>query len=157
MRARSFSGEQYNGLKSALRRLCGLHGGQDAASFCTRVSQQHISRCVNPSHDAEFATIDVVMDLEKGMEPLVTRELARMGGYFLLRRPECAGGSAALMQASGAAMQECSEAFAAIGDALSDGKISAEEARNITKEANEAMEMMAALIEVVKAEVEDGE
>lgn len=77
--------EAYNAIKAAVRRLVGRAGGLESAASITRVSHASLGYYGDVNKPGQNMPVDIVADLEKDVgEPVVTRELARLGGYDLV-------------------------------------------------------------------------
>lgn len=82
-------------LKLAFGRLVRAAGGQEAAVGFTRFARHQAFSdfaSAQPEHDARFAPIDAVADLEAvtcgaAGHPIVTRQLARQAGFALVPLP----------------------------------------------------------------------
>ena len=137
--------QAYLGLKTAMRRLTRAVGGQESAASITRVrAHQTIGRYGRPQ-DAEHAPVDVVADLEADVgEPIVTRVLADLLGYVLVKKTG-GGGPRDWTANLGALAKEAGEAIARLGEAYaSGGTITAEESTrmDLRREVREAMEVL---------------
>lgn len=159
MSARQLPASDYQKLKAASRALVATVGGAVAAAAVTRGDHQSVSRygSAHPDNADRFMPIDVVADLESECEqPVLTRVLAEMSGFLLVPVPRAVGSGTALGRVVAAALKETSQVFVRMADALGDGRLSADEAREIAAEVNEAMIMLAALKLQVQAEAEAG-
>ena len=159
MSARQLPASDYQKLKAASRALVATVGGAVAAAGVTRGDHQSVSRygSAHPDNADRFMPIDVLADLESESEqPVLTRVLAEMSGYLLVPVPRAVGSGTALGRVVAAALKETSQVFVRMADALGDGRLSADEAKEIAAEVNEAMIMLAALKLQVNAEAEDG-
>lgn len=116
-------------LKRATSMLVRAAGGQEAAVGFTRLSRhQALSDYGNPSADmaTRFAPIDVVADLEALTHdtpdhPAVTRQLARLAGYDLVRLPEVRAGGDLSTQLFDV-IRETSEVTLMVGQHLRDAE-----------------------------------
>lgn len=134
-----------------LKRLTGqlvaaVHGVEPAASYC-RIGKSQISDACNPNI-AAFLPVDVLADLEEvAGEPIVTRRLARLAGFALMRLPESGPCGGDLHCEAGAVARESGEVVAGVCQALADGKVTAAESRKLGIRAaiGEAQERLAAL------------
>lgn len=91
--AQQLAATDYKALRSATRRLIDLAGGGSSAQYITRVQPGQLSEYgaanPNPNRPVQFIPIDVVLDLESDTDsPTVTREMARLQGYELVRMPD---------------------------------------------------------------------
>jgi|GEM_PF-903856 len=85
---RTLARVDYLSLCAATRDLVEANGGYEAAGASTRVSFQRLANYAANS-DPSFMPVDIVADLErKSGEPCVTRRLARLAGYLLVKLPE---------------------------------------------------------------------
>lgn len=80
----------YLALKAETRRLIKACGGVESAASVTRVDFQTLSRYSRPQ-EQQFIPVDVIADLEQDCgEPVVTRALADLAGYDLVKRESAA-------------------------------------------------------------------
>jgi hypothetical protein len=121
-------------LKQKYARLVRAAGGVDAASENSRPDMRRHSDYQRPDL-ATFAPIDAVRDLERITHgtpgfPIVTRYLAQLSGYTLVKLPDVSGVCTAdLHGALATAMKESSDLHAGLIEALRDGKVTPAEAR----------------------------
>ena len=143
-------------LKAAFRRLAKRCGGLEAASMITRVHMARLGRYGTP-HDPDFAGIDVALDLELDAgEPLVTAAMAALNGCILIPIPRATGDTRWLRRLSETA-RETGEAVAALGEALADGEITADEAPALRAEVADAIRALARVDAALKLVEEEGE
>lgn len=126
--SRSFGAAAYFRLKAKTRALVKACGGQEAAASLSRiVSHQAYGRYGRP-HEAEFAPIDVIADLEADVgDPIVTRELAALAGFTLVPVP-AAGADPGWIADLSATMRATGQTIDGIGEALADdGRVTPDE------------------------------
>lgn len=145
--ARTLPQSAYLGLKAAARLLGKGLGGLEAAATCTNVTYQTLGRYQNVN-DASFMPVDVVADLEaEAGDPIVTRALAGLSGFLLVKRPSVTSGRDWVRHLGGLS-KECGEAISRLAEALADdGIVTADESKRLRMRAElrDAMERMAAL------------
>lgn len=157
-KARTFAAEVYAGLKSATALFIKrAFGNQTMAAEHTRVEQGQISEYGNRNEPKSFMPIDVMLDLIFASgDQAGTRDLSLL--RFITEQVDCllvplpqglAGG--ALAERTGRSAKEFGDVMVRIGDALRDGKISEQEAREVAAEIREVMLELSALAEAVKA------
>lgn len=155
MSARQLPAVDYAGLKTATRQLRKSIGTQAEAAAATRVGQQTIAgyESTGQAHDADFAPIDVIADLEAECgQPLVTRKLAELSGHVLVPLPVASKGGK-LGRVTAAALKETAEVFAHLGAALEDERICGAEAETLGQDIDDAIAKLAALKLQIVAEV----
>ncbi len=157
MTDRTFPGSVHRTLKTSFRRLVDLMGKQESAASVTRVDYQRIGR-YSRSYEALYPPIDVVLDIEGDAEaPLVTRTMADIQGYLLIKKPDVSGGPLDA-RALGSLAKEQGEALSKFGEALADGDVSKEEAPDLRAEILDALTELAKIDSALKAiEEADGE
>jgi len=120
--ARELPARDYRGLRLASTDLIEALDNQRRAARHTRVGQGHLSRYVsdNPDCAETFMPIDVVADLEaNASEPFVTRRLAEIAGYELVRveaEHMPSSDEAALLAGARASTEALAEAWKALAD-----------------------------------------
>lgn len=138
----------YCGLKAAFRRLANDAGGQESLASITRVSQAQISLYGRPPGAATteaYAPIDVVADAEADTgEPLVTRALAHLAGYILVKKPEAAARRVDFHDLA-AFGKESGEALARLAQVLDDGQVTAQEAPEAIAELRDVQRVIAGI------------
>lgn len=149
-------------LKESTRALVRAFGGQEAAEELTGRSQSRFSDYGN-RNTPDFMPVDLVLALEActlgaAGHPQVTRLLARNAGFALVRLPQAPAGDTDWHQAIAAVSRETSESIERVCTALSDGKVTAAEVRNlrIREEIAEAHERLAALDALAAQAPEEG-
>ncbi len=156
---RAFPACSYMALKAAFRRLTKAVGGQESAASITRVDYQRIGR-YGRAHEAMFAPIDVVADLEADAGcPMVTRAMADLQGYLLIPKPPTTG-DAQWVEHLGALAKEAGEAIGKLGEAFAHGgTITADEVRSmeLRREVAEAMEVLARIDKALEAVEREGD
>lgn len=146
-------------LKTVFRMLLKLAGGQEAAENFTRGKHQTLNRYGNASEDNRdcHAPIDVIADLERVVgEPIVTKQLADMSGYLLVKKMENVGSSDMLAHLVNVG-KETGDVMTVLSDVASGGADSEEALRRLMKEAREGREAHAAVEEAARvrlAEIE---
>jgi len=142
-------------LKVAFRLLLKLAGGQEAAENFTRGKHQTLNRYGNPNEPDCHAPIDVIVDLERVVgEPIVTKQLADMGGYLLVKKVETAGSSDMLAHLVTVG-RENGDVMTVLSDVVSSGADCEESLRRLIKEAREGREAHAAIEEAAKARLDE--
>lgn len=145
-------------LKAAFRQLLKKAGGQEAAELVTRGRHQTLNRYGNPKEEDCHAPIDVIADLEREIgEPVVTKHLADMAGYLVIKKVEAAGGSDMLTHLVTVG-RENGDVMTVLSDVVARGADCEEALRRLIKEAREGREAHAAVEEAAKtrlAELED--
>lgn len=154
--ARYLPQRDYARIKAATRGLVDATGGPEAASHITRFDKGRLSR-VGALHEGAFMPLDVVADLEADCgQPIVTRALADLAGFWLMpkpgtRVPERADWVAMLGgigSAAGGLIGELSDALA------DDGKVDAREAKAIRAGLIEAQRVLNELDAALKRHAE---
>ncbi|MFS8180867.1 hypothetical protein ACMG4P_04815 [Pseudovibrio denitrificans] len=127
---RTLNKADYSRLTAHSKLLVGLNGGVEAASFFTRVSPSQLSRYGQPQ-SVDGMPVDVVADLEReGGEPVLTRVLAGLSGYALVKLPREAA-EPDWVGNMGQLSKEFSDVVSRVGECLKDdGKVSAAEIKN---------------------------
>lgn len=155
MSARHLPLSDYLALKAAFRRLVQTVGGSAEAGRITRVGQQAVDRygSVNDDHRERFAPLDVIADLEAECgDAVVTRVLAEMSGHVMVALPVVPGSNARLDMVTGECLTEIGQAFAELGQARSDSRITPGEAEGLHTQIREAVETLLKLDRQVAAE-----
>lgn len=151
--ARPHTRADYLKLKSASRRVVTAAGGQQSAACITRVVQQNMSRYGGPN-EPQFMPVDVVADLETDIgDPIITRVLADLAGYSLVKKRE-GNNQKPFIQHLSEVTREQSDVVSALADALKDGEVSPDEAQDILKEIEEAEQKLASLKTHLKSLIE---
>lgn len=131
-------------LKAAFRQLLKLAGGQEAAELITRGKHQTLNRYGNPNEPDCQAPVDVIADLEREVgDPVVTKHLAEMNGYFLVKKSVVAA-DANLVTHLSALARESSQTIEAIAAGIADSVETETELVQMVKEARELREAAAA-------------
>lgn len=135
MLARQLPRTDYRALKAAFRMLVDEVGGPVAAARITRVSATQLANYGDGNQDAVFAPIDVVADLEAELgEPIVTAKLADLSQRDVVPRSPAASVEAEhLARHLGDVSKAMAETVSTVGVAVSDGRVTAEEMRQILK------------------------
>ena len=79
---RVHAAQTYARLKAATRKLIKQAGGCEHAE--TRVGKSKLADYGNPNSPDSYAPVDVIIDLECEVGPVVTSELAKLQGYALV-------------------------------------------------------------------------
>lgn len=123
------SRSEYDGLSIASKDLVRMVGGPRRALEITGYSQEtQIRRCTTVGgQDRRFFTVKAIAELESdaadsGFIPPVTKALADMSGFDLVRRQACKGDGCALTSLS-ELMKAFAEASATVADAYADAKL----------------------------------
>ncbi len=131
-------------LKFAFRQLLKMAGGQEAASFITRGKHQTLNRYGNVNEEDCHAPVDVIADLEREVgEPVVTKLLADMAGYIVIKKSVVAADANLVSHLSNLAC-ESGHAIQAIAEGIADQDLSEAELARIVKEARDLREAAAA-------------
>lgn len=133
-------------LKAAFRQLLKMAGGQEAAALITRGKHQTLNRYGNASEDNLdcHAPIDVIADLERDVgEPVITRHLADLTGYMLIKKTAVAADANLLTHLSTLA-SESGQTIQAIAEGIADPDLTEAELARIVKEARELANAAAA-------------
>lgn len=138
---RELPAREYRGLRLATVDLYADLDGQRRAAKHTRVGQGHLSRYVSDNPDCAdyFMPIDVVADLEaNASEPFITRRLAEMSGYELVKLPVT---GAARTDEDGLlnSARETTEAIAEAWKAKADGRVTDDERDAVHRQVREAV------------------
>ncbi|WEK04539.1 MAG: hypothetical protein P0Y65_20580 [Candidatus Devosia phytovorans] len=142
----------YRALKTDFGLLVDEIGTQSQAAELTRVDQQALSSYENRNRP-EFAPIDVVADLlDKAGTTHVVRMLADVIGAIVVPLPRNTG-PMVVVEGAGQMAQALGKAMVAIGTALADGKITAEEAEIIIPKLQSIILSAHSLIRQINAEV----
>ena len=146
----------YLRIKAAFRELVDMVGGQTAAGRISRPGQQWIGRygSTDPEYATCFPPADVIADLEAQCgQPVVSRELAGLAGYDLVREaPE----TASILQTFGKVAAASNRTIAQIATDLADGRISEDEAaasRALIRQSIDALEQLDASLSRITGEV----
>lgn len=152
-------------LKVASRELVGAAGGGDGAGATCGTRQQRVSDCVNPNTD-DFLRLDEVACLEAvtahaAGAPIVTRQLARLAGYTLVKNPDASPGRGDLLRLVASQSKEGGAIAAGVCEALSDtspggAQVTRAEARALRGEVWRLIETAVAM-DATLAAIEAGE
>ncbi len=141
---RPYSTADYAQLKSATKRAIELAGGPVALAKETRLDQATLSRAGNIEH-SNFLPIDAAVDADRlAGEPVILRALARIAGFDLVpikARHE----SANLVHDAGTMARESGELVSSAIEATADGTLTAREAREIDREAQDVEAVVASV------------
>lgn len=154
---RPSSDKQRHSLKLAVARAVDLIGAGTVAAALTRVNPTMLSAYAGT--DGQYAErqapIDVVLDLElAAREPVVTRTLAALQGFELVRGAALPAGTAAGVDLADLARlhREAAEAVAAIMSGIADQKLTPAERKTILRELGELRQAIGA----IEAKIEGG-
>lgn len=142
-------------LKSASKALVRAFGGQDAAAALIGCRQQRMSDC-GLANTPDFLRIDEVEQLEQVTQglpgaPHVTRALAAATGHVLIKLPQTQG-AGDWLSSMGMLAKEAGDITSSIAVALADGSgVSADEARDILRECDEAVAALMAVRALAEA------
>jgi hypothetical protein len=155
MSARTHTDRVYKALSAAFRRLVKDAGGLEAATTVTRADINRLSQYGNANKVMQ-APIDVVADLQSDTDTQhVTRVLADLGGFILVKKPD-ARGDAQWSKELGKLAKEAGEAMTGLGEAvLNDGQVTADEIHDLDlrKQVRDVLEV-AAHIDATLARIE---
>ncbi|WP_319413910.1 phage regulatory CII family protein [uncultured Cohaesibacter sp.] len=158
MNARQFASETYLRLRRRCRELTKKAGGVECAAEITRVSPAQMARYGQPQ-GVDWMPVDVVADVEKDIgEPVVTRALAQVLGFELVKLPE-GRWEGDISQQLASMFAEAGDIGRKIGECLADdGCISKDEARRyrLRKEIADALEVLVGMDAAI-AKIEEGE
>lgn len=130
-------------LKEATDMLVNAVGGQTKSAELSRMSRTVIARYTDSAETDRYMPADVVRDLEARADyPYVTAYLAHEAGYQIDRISDDGTADAdagAMAHALKLSIKECADLTIIGLGALVDGVVSVSEARDIIKEADEAM------------------
>lgn len=128
---RQLPARDYASLKAEFRDLVEAAGGVTRAARITRVNAPRLSNYCS-AQDPSFAPIDVIADLEAEVgEPVVTRILADLAGYVLVRKAAVERPVETIDRAAAPVMQAVGKAMMELGSALRDGVCTPQEAAAI--------------------------
>lgn len=145
LHARQLPRRDYLALKAATRALIEMLGGVTAASAVSRIDAGRLSRYGNP-HEALFAPLDVIADLEAAAgDAAITRALAALAGFHLVERAAARSEVEHLTRIFGVVAAEMGDVLRSTGEALVDGRLTAQELATIDREAAEAEAALAQL------------
>lgn len=151
-------------LKLATREMIGQSGagGELAAPAFCRVGKTKLNDYHNERHEASFAPVDVVLDLDRlargrlGFPP-VTRMLCQLLGGDFIERPAVPAGRGDLMTLLAGQSHEMAELTSALLLGLADGRLSGAEARKALSEAQQVAALSARMIAELTVIVNEGE
>lgn len=126
-------------LKAAFRVLLKMAGGQQSAELITRGKHQTLNRYGNVADENVdcHAPIDVIADLERDVgEPVVTKHLAEMNGYMLVKKTAVAADANLVTHLSTLA-SESGQTIQAIAEGIADEDLTEAELLRIVKESRE--------------------
>ncbi len=155
MSDRETTQHQLRALKVSTKALVRSNGGLDTASMSTRLSASTLGHYQNADHEG-YIPIDVVADLELTVgNPVVTKTLADMQGYLLVKKPK-APSSECWLKMLGDVSKECGEVISGIAKVIAgDAKITAKELKKLRKDVMEAMEILATIDSILQFIEED--
>lgn len=133
-------------LKATFRQLLKLAGGQQSAELITRGKHQTLNRYGNVAEENLdcHAPIDVIVDLERDVaDPVVTRHLAEMNGFMLVKKTAVAADANLVTHLSALAC-ESSQSIEAIAAGIADQDLTEAELLKIVKETRELANAAAA-------------
>lgn len=143
--ARTMPASVYARIKTATKRLIKEHGTADSAAMDTRVSESQVVKYQNP-HQPDFMPADVIADLEHvAGAPHLTRLLAELSGYALVKLPDAREPQSAEMKAFLHWLKESSDVTASLSTALDVGqRITLDEIRDLAliREVNEGIDAL---------------
>ena len=153
---RTISDKQALTLKAATRRTVDMAGGGDAFQHVTRVKAGNLSKYGSNGEENldKFMPIDVAVEADlEANSPIIVSVMAEMLGYKLV--PLAGGGEAA---DCGLALADVLKIANEMGDvirattaALADGNVDAAERKEITREIDQAMQALKAVMRKVGA------
>ncbi|MER9710209.1 hypothetical protein NKJ13_08060 [Mesorhizobium sp. M0174] len=150
--SRSSSDKQRHSLKMAVARVIDLIGAGNLAETVTRVNATMLSRYIAPHEDDRHAGIDVVLDLEIAAgDPAVTRTLAALQGYDLVKAEQKGTGQNLDLDDLQRLHREASEAVSAIMAGIADQTITPSAKKRILNELADLRQAIAAIEAKVEA------
>ncbi len=147
-------------LKAEVRLAVREAGGQEACAAASDRIKRHQSfnDYGDPQKADRHMSLDTVAEIERfNKNPRITRRLAALAGYLLVRLPAACTSGTKLGRITAKALKETSDVFAGLGAALDDDRITTGEARDLGVEIDEAMAQLAALKLQIEAESLHGE
>lgn len=146
-------------LKAASRELLAACGGSREASAIVGVRRQHLDDCANVNTDLflrahEIGALEDVTTTAS-QPPIVTTVLAKRQGYELVRLPEAAPCTGALIEQLLALATEHGQLSAALATALADGRCCAADAAKVLPEAEQMLSVGAAIRATLQAIVRE--
>lgn len=153
---RTISDKQGLTLKAATRRALDMAGGGDAFQHVTRVKAGNLSKYGSNGEDNldKFMPIDVAVEADlEANSPIIVSAMAEMLGYKLV---PIAGGTESVADALAIAdvlkiANEMGDVVRATTEALADGHVDGAERKEITRQIDEAMQALKALMKKVGA------
>lgn len=126
-------------LKEATRELIGEGRKLKGSAFRTRVGKSSLSRYQALSDANIFMPVDIVADLENAAQkPVVTHILAKLSGWEIFPLPPVDATGKVSMQLK-QVFKESGELLVTGAAALEDNRVDASEAREVLKEADDAI------------------
>lgn len=159
-RARYLAKHDYDGLRTATRRLVRAVGKLGAGAEITRVGPSTLAAYYEPAptktHELTWMPVDVAADLEEACgQPHVTRALAAVSGHLLLRVR--GDRSSPLARDFARIAREAAELFARYEQALADdGRVTPREAGAIVAETDELLAALMTARADLLAKAEEG-
>lgn len=148
--ARTLPDASYREIEAAARKLVKLCGGQEAAAFVTRVGHQALQKYGSTEHPDLSMPADVIADLESDIgDPVMTRKLADLAGYDIVRRK--AGAPAPLTRQLTHLAKESSDVIGALAKGFDDGVIDAADRTEIEAEAHQLIGALHSLLATLKS------
>ena len=149
---------EYDFLSIASKDLVNMVGGAKRACEITTYSQEaQIRRCTTVAgQDRRFFTIKAVAEMEtdaaeSGYIPPVTKALADLAGFDLVRRQACKGDGCALSSLS-ELMKSFAAASATVADAYADAKLTHEEQSECVERLEALMDQTARTLAILRGE-----
>ncbi|KZM46956.1 hypothetical protein [Labrenzia sp. OB1] len=156
------SREEYDRLSLASKDLVKLAGGPVRALEITGYKQAYqIQRCTTiEGQDRRFLPVKAIAELEadvveSGRVPPVTKVLADMAGFDLVRRTACRGDTSTLSSLSDL-MKSFGEATGSVMDAYADGKLTAEEQEECIKRLDALLDQASRTLVILRGERVEG-
>lgn len=145
----------WNRLRAATSRLITAVNGQDAAVATIfeatghKPARQGLSECLNKQPRSipvnQAFILEDVANRNDPAWPQVTRTLASLHGFILVRVPDAPPGASDWLGGMGALARQAGDVTAKIADALADSVVNKREAAAIIAEIDEAQTALAAL------------
>lgn len=150
--SRSSSDKQRHSLKMAVARAIDLIGHGKLAATLTRVNATMLSLYIAPHEVERHAAIDVVLDLELAAgDPAVTRTLAALQGYDLVKAEQHGSGASLDLDDLQRLHREASEAVSAIMAGIADQTLTPAAKKRILSELADLRHAIAAIEAKVEA------
>lgn len=135
-------------LKTVVGHAVKTAGGQEnAVNVNSRINRPAaFSDYANAALEDRHCPIDVAVELDQfNPEPLILKAMARLAGHAVVRLPAPTSSDMPLGRITGLAMKEIADVFGTLGTQLEDGTLTSAEGPLLSKEIDEAVEMLLTL------------